>query len=258
MGYTIRVGLTGYNALTDTNPDHYALYTDGDNILVKEKARGTIDISAHSGDTVAHGLPYIPLSFGFIEISSGVWRRIYGQTIVADYEFQVDDTYLYFHNGSGSEVTFSYYIFYDQLTSGSETITESNYVLKASKAGVNALSSTNPNDYIFHSDLNTFKIVDTGVKEISLTGYTSDQTFTEAHGLSFIPLVNAFANEDTVERVFPPNSPDIYFWGPKAGWFSTGITFNYVQADATNVIFNLSNSAETQDVNIRYYCLEKI
>ena len=43
MGNVIRVALPTYNALTDTNPDHFALYSDQDWVLIKEFTRINIE-----------------------------------------------------------------------------------------------------------------------------------------------------------------------------------------------------------------------
>ena len=60
MTQTIRVSLPGFNAGTDTNIDHYSVYSDSDNILIKEKTRGTVNVANGATGTVAHGLGYIP------------------------------------------------------------------------------------------------------------------------------------------------------------------------------------------------------
>lgn len=51
--------------------------------------------------------------------------------------------------------------------------------------------STNPNDFIFHSDYNTFKILAQGVVSHTITAST-DTTKTIAHGQSNIPFVFIF------------------------------------------------------------------
>lgn len=258
MSQVLRVALPGYNALTDTDPDHFALYSDEDWILIKEKTRGSISVSNSSEQTIAHGLNYVPLVFVFIEITSGVYQRVDGNSIDDSFYFTVDDTNLYIGNYTGSSKNFIYHIFYDGLTSGSPSITESSMVLKVARPGKSA-NSTNPNDYIFHSDLNTFKIIKNEVKQITLLADTLNQSFTEAHGLSFIPLVNAFAMEVGTNRVFTQNSEDIYFYAPKGGLWSTYVRFNYCRSNSTNLIFNFDNrDYEEHTININYFCLEKI
>ena len=131
-------------------------------------------------------------------------------------------------------------------------------VVKVAKIGKNALS-TDPLDFVFHSSYNTFKIILEDTKSATLSASTNNQSITVAHGLSFIPLVTAFALQDGVTGVFLPNSDNINLWGAKLGWTSTGVRFNYVAADVTNIIFNFNNTnATTKDVDIRYFALEKI
>lgn len=129
--------------------------------------------------------------------------------------------------------------------------------VKVAKIG-KSTDSTDPNDFIFHSSYNTFKIILEGTKAITLAASTNNQSFTQAHGLRFIPLPAAFAKRSGVSQVFLPNGVDIESWGPKAGW-SGDIKFNYVSADVTNITFNFDNAkVSTVDISIRYFCLEKV
>lgn len=118
MAYTLRVSLPTYNALTDTNPDHYALYADSDWILIKEKARGSCSISNGNTETISHDLGYIPYTIVFYNISSGVWKKIQARD---DWEglggsFTLTTTQLLITNNTGSTKTFKYYIFYDNIS----------------------------------------------------------------------------------------------------------------------------------------------
>lgn len=131
------------------------------------------------------------------------------------------------------------------------------YIVAVSKIG-KRVDSTDPNDFIFHSSYNTFKIVLEGTKSVTLAAATNNQSFTQAHGLRFIPLVDAFAKLSTDAVVCRPNGIIIEGWGNKASFFGD-VTFNYISADATNITFNLSNAdAGTLGVSIRYFCLEKV
>lgn len=131
-------------------------------------------------------------------------------------------------------------------------------VVKVAKIGESAYS-VDPNDFIFHSDYNTFKIIEEGTKSVTLLASTNDQSFTQAHGLFFIPLVTAFAKEDGIAQVFSPNTVNIHLWGVKLGWTSTGVKFNYVSSDNSNVTFNFDNTDGSDiNVDIRYFLLEKV
>jgi hypothetical protein len=131
-------------------------------------------------------------------------------------------------------------------------------VVKVAKIGKSA-DSTDPNDFIFHSDYNTFKIISEGTKVVSLTASTNNQSFTQAHGLEFIiPLVSAFAKRTGVNQVFLPNGVDIETYGSTIG-FDGDITFNYVTTDSANITFNFDNAKiSAVEVTIKYYLLEQV
>mgnify|MGYP007071616201 CR=1 FL=1 len=133
-----------------------------------------------------------------------------------------------------------------------------NQVVKVAKIGKSILS-TDPNDFIFHSSYNTFKIIRESTKNITLSASTNNQSFTEAHNInSFLPLVSAFAKRSGVSQVFLPNGVDVETFTGGAG-FSGDIKFNYVATDSTNIIFNFDNAkGTTVDVSIRYFILEKV
>lgn len=133
-----------------------------------------------------------------------------------------------------------------------------NQVVKVSKIG-KSVNSTDPNDFIFHSDHNTFKIIYEGTKTLTLSASTNNQSFTQAHNLnSFTPLVSAFAKRSGVSQVFLPNGVDVETFTGGAG-FDGDIKFNYVATDSTNVIFNFDNAkGTTVDISVRYFLLEKV
>lgn len=113
MTQVIKIALPGYNASTDTNPDHFALYVDQqtDYILIKEKSYATVSVTG-SRD-IAHNLGYIPFCLVFQEISNGVWRKVFSTAIDGvGASFMIDGTNLKLI-GTG---TFSYRIFYDEVT----------------------------------------------------------------------------------------------------------------------------------------------
>ncbi len=133
-----------------------------------------------------------------------------------------------------------------------------NQVVKVAKIGKDALS-TDPNDFIFHSSYNTFKIILEGTKVVTLVASTNNQSFTQAHGLDFIPVITAFAKETGIDQIFLPNSVNVNLFGVKLGWTSTGAKFNYVASDLTNIIFNFDNTkASNIEISIRYFVLEGV
>src|SRR5690606_31415015 len=67
---TARESLTGVNALTDTNPNNYALFAEQDNVLLKEHSRGALS----AGGNVTHNLGYIPFYLVYGDIGGGTYR----------------------------------------------------------------------------------------------------------------------------------------------------------------------------------------
>lgn len=124
------------------------------------------------------------------------------------------------------------------------------YKIAVSKAGVNVLTATDPNDFIFHSDYNTFKIVASGIASytnVAIGLYTK----TVAHNLSYTPLVDAFMMADSNAEVTKSGFENLYT--------STydKIYFYEVRSDASNVIFYGRNfGASTVDLKFKYYVFE--
>jgi len=263
MSRGIKIALPGYNALTDTNPNHFSLYVDQDEsvdyTLIKELTKQTVSVT--SSLTVPHNLGYVPLVFVFAEVTTGVWRRLFSRDITGfGAYYTIDGTNLELYN-SGGPRQFAYHIFLDNITSGSAVFPNlgQHMGFKVAKRGVNAQTATDPNDFVFHSDFNTFKIIVEATKNITLAASTNDQIFTEPHNQKFVPLMHAFAKESALSQVFLPNSGNVDLWGSKVGISTSGVFFNFVQADSTNMIFSFSNSnGTTKDVSVRYFVLEKV
>src|SRR5690606_10067885 len=114
MSLTMRVSLPGVNALTNTNPDNFSLYSDEDNILIKEKQRGTIAVNNNAVGTVAHNLGYVPLFMSFFDNSGTEKEWMFGLGVYTGIEMSADTNNIYFSNLSGHAGTFQYYIFYDE------------------------------------------------------------------------------------------------------------------------------------------------
>lgn len=119
MNQVFKVALPGYNAETDTNPDHFSLFVDQrvDYVLIKEKLTNTISVSGSSFLDITHGLGYVPFCLVFAETSTGVWRKIFGRPIFDSYDqyFSVTSSVLRLTNDSVSAKNFSYHIFYDRI-----------------------------------------------------------------------------------------------------------------------------------------------
>jgi hypothetical protein len=132
------------------------------------------------------------------------------------------------------------------------------FIVALTKIGQNVLTAKDPNSFLFHSGYNTFKIIATGKKTVNLSASTNSQSFTEAHGLAFTPLVTAFAKVQGESQVFPPNGYGVTIAGSK-GLVTNGVNFNYITTDGTNITFNFDNTnGSAKAVDIRYYVLEGI
>ena len=131
------------------------------------------------------------------------------------------------------------------------------YIIAISKKTKNVYSG-DPNDFIFNSEYNTFKIIKTGIKTLILTASTDDQSFYHPHALPFIPLVSGFCKVSGESKAYPPNTRGVVAAGSKV-LITNGVKFNWIEANATNIIFNFDNSiASEKTVLLKYYCLETI
>ena len=119
MTYTLRVSLAGYNVLTDTDPDHYALVADENWILIKEKARGSGTLGYTDDEDIAHGLGYIPMVFLWGENSDGdiILQGMHNDlSAQEEWWVQIDDTNVNVTQLVGADdYDYHYYIFYDKL-----------------------------------------------------------------------------------------------------------------------------------------------
>lgn len=130
-------------------------------------------------------------------------------------------------------------------------------VIALAKIGQHVYSN-NPNDFIFRSDLNGFKIIKEATHNITLTASTNNQSFQTPHGVDFIPLIEASAKRSGVSQVFKPNGYDVESWSAGSG-MTGDVKFNYASADNTNIIFNFDNAkGTTVDIAIRYFVLEGV
>lgn len=252
MSANIRVSLPGFNALTSNNPDEFALIADENNVLIKEQSRGSGTVSLSSSVTITHSLGYIPFYLVYGEISTNTYRLVNAQDPVGSgWKSHATTTTLVITNLHSNTYTgYRYYIFYDSMSnSGSPSIAESDAILKVSKSGVNALTSVNPNDYIFHSDLNTFKILAEG--KLTSQSVTGDPTiFTVSHGQSQIPAVIGFAK-----------FPDGYVSqaGSKERADNTAPVERYwrIETDTSNIRFLFyKGGTANYSVDIKYYLFE--
>lgn len=267
MTKTIKVSLPGYDAQSDTNPDHYALYfVEGDDkeyVLLKEKERGGGTVANSATATITHSLGYIPYAIAFFERSSGVWRKLIGNDEFNgnDIPMEVTTTTLTIENSSGASKDYKYYIFFDPMD-GTPTneLDLSGAVLAITKEGKDAVTTSDPTDFIFHSNYNTPKIIlegsysDTVVIDTEPFAGGTQEIFTVAHGLNYIPLVDGFMKVDDWDYYCPPNGAIYLTLGSDA----RRVGFDYIEADATNITFAVTNYDESNahDFTIYYYAFE--
>lgn len=253
MSQGLRVTLPGYDAETDTNPDHFALKADEDWILIKERTRGILTVPTGTSPTVRHGLGYVPLVFAWALIGS---KRIFlsGGDLTGTYNIKLtvgvnDFTII---NGTGSTAIINYFVFYDSQISGQQpSIPLPPYEIGVTKFGFNAETETNPNNYIMRSDLNTFKILYTDKASFVVTA-SSTQTKSIPQKVWFnkIPAVTAFCQKNGSAKVIGPSQ------------FQLGVTtdnykFFHCWADNNNIFFELRNDGASDiTVNIKYYLFE--
>lgn len=117
MGQIFKIALPGFNAFTDTNPDHFSLYVDNqiDYILIKEKENRSTSVNGTVN--ITHSLGYVPFCLVFAETSTGVWRKLFSVALDGSgYWFEVNDTQLVLRNSTGVAKNFAYHIFYDNIT----------------------------------------------------------------------------------------------------------------------------------------------
>jgi hypothetical protein len=118
--------------------------------------------------------------------------------------------------------------------------------IKVAKSGKDALTATDPNDFIFHSAYNTFKIIATGT--FSPTVPSGGNSHSIAHGQSFIPFVFTFI-KFTDSRVGLPGDRSTAVTG-------LGIWLTKVEVDATNITFWFTNNTSSYVPVLRYYICE--
>jgi len=117
MTQTIRISKSGYEALTESNIYNYSLYSDSDNVLIKELSRGSGTVSLHSEATIAHNLSYIPYFLVYAQVSSGRFRVAnMFDPLGSGWRSYVDTINLYIGNEYDStNTTYKYFIFYDDM-----------------------------------------------------------------------------------------------------------------------------------------------
>lgn len=123
-------------------------------------------------------------------------------------------------------------------------------VIKVSKVGINVGTATDPNDFIFDSTLNTFKVITTG----TVTGTISAGvigTINQAHSQSYIPSIAAFSKRQGFNNVLPVGAFEFF---PRDDY-----NFLSATSDGTNLHFEIDNNSSSGGTfDIKYYVFETI
>jgi len=127
------------------------------------------------------------------------------------------------------------------------------YKIVITKAGYNALTESDKNNYIFHSDYNTLKIISEGVITAQ-TVTANPTTFTLEHGRSYIPAVMAFIKYPdgyvALPRGIPRDTTDTYLGVANSRYWK-------VEMDATYIYFICyKGTTANYNVDIKYYIFE--
>lgn len=116
-----------------------------------------------------------------------------------------------------------------------------------SKQGKDVLSISNPNDYIFNANLNTFKILSQGTFAGSVTAGTT--TFTLAHGQGAVPAIYGFAKYPDGYVALPSEKPRNEGDPVQRYW--------NIEVDSGTIYFNFfKGTASNYGVNVAYYIFE--
>lgn len=120
-------------------------------------------------------------------------------------------------------------------------------VIRISKQGIDATgtAATDPNNLIFDSTLNTFKIIGTGSVLGTVTSGNIG-TISVAHGLGTTPAVMGFIRMKTDRAIAPTGRQDV------TG--DAGYVFQSISADGTNVQFVI-NSPFLGGISGTYTCM---
>lgn len=117
--------------------------------------------------------------------------------------------------------------------------------LLVSKSGINALTNTDPKNFILHSDHNSFQIIAEGVLT-SQTVNADPKTFTISHGLGYVPAAMAFAK-----------FPDGYVAMAQTGQRGSALGYQrrfYLQMDSSNLYLKFYKGVSgNYNVDIKYY-----
>lgn len=110
-----------------------------------------------------------------------------------------------------------------------------NQVIAVSKPGYNVLTETDPNNFIFHSLYNTFKIITSGTYSANLGVSATESSLDIAHSQDFTPFVLCFIKFEN-SRVGVPGdkASDVDFWFTRLRVDATNLHIGYINDTGGN------------------------
>ncbi len=121
--------------------------------------------------------------------------------------------------------------------------------IKISKIGIDVGTATEPNDFIFNSDFNTFKILESGTTTGTVSS-SSTGTVSIDHNQSFSPPIMAFSKlRGGSGHAFPLGAFDFF---PRDRF-----QFQSVSSDDSKLYFEIQNTSPSEGIyDISYYVFE--
>lgn len=125
-------------------------------------------------------------------------------------------------------------------------------IIAITKSTYSVLTESDLNNFIFHSDYNTFKILAEG-SLLSQTVSSDPTTFTVSHGLDYVPNFYAFCKfpDGKVAMAGPLSYP----YDRDTRVFFNGPSFT-PEVDSTNLYFILDKPGGNYNVDIKWYVFE--
>lgn len=131
------------------------------------------------------------------------------------------------------------------------------YGIKVSKEGVDVMNAT-PDQLVFNSSNNLFKIVETGTATVTAPGSTGSSAYTSVtHEVGKNPTVMAFVSFSPTGTAFPMPYHGMEVIGTNAGRVNNEISFEVVGGDTITFYWRRLAGGGSGTAYIRYYIVEE-
>ena len=125
--------------------------------------------------------------------------------------------------------------------------------IRVAKSGKNVLTSTDPNDFIYDSSYNTFKIIETGTQDFTITGVAArEYERTISHSVGNASSFVLFVQFSDGKTTFVLDGNSVSFSGTSVE--------GYVRAaniSSSVITFTVYKPyADAMSINVRYYIFE--